>query len=139
MKQLTDLSLAGTKVTDKGMAMLSELAALESLSLRSTEVTDRGLDALRALIHLKSLNLEESKVTEKGVRAFQEAMPKVEVKALGIIFQATQKRPDFVQNGPMAIDPLIVPTQVELSAFQSFQGRIWGKKRGGKKRGHRRL
>jgi hypothetical protein len=43
---LTDLNLAGTRVTDKGLQELTGLSLLQRLDLSGTKVTSRGLGAL---------------------------------------------------------------------------------------------
>lgn len=57
----------GAKITDAGLAHLSELTALEVLELRGTLITDAGLIHLKRLRKLKALCLEGSQVTDEGV------------------------------------------------------------------------
>jgi hypothetical protein len=69
LKQLPDLrrlTLASTRVTDKGLAYLKDLKNLEELILSQTRITDAGLKHLEALSKLTEVKLVLTKVTEKG-------------------------------------------------------------------------
>ena len=57
------LNLAGTGVTDRGIAWLTNLPNLRSLHLERTAVTDEGVSALAALPGLTYLNLHSTAVT----------------------------------------------------------------------------
>lgn len=57
---------------------MKELAALKNLSelsLLNTQVTDAGLKELASLKKLETLNLFETKVTTAGVAELQKALP----------------------------------------------------------------
>jgi Leucine-rich repeat (LRR) protein len=66
LKQLTYLSLSGTKVTDKGMRFITGLKNLESLSLDFTEVSETGLIYLAGMDKLKSLRFQKFGDDELG-------------------------------------------------------------------------
>lgn len=58
------LNLAGTAVTDAGLAVLARFGALERLSLSGTRVSDAGVGAIGGLSRLESLNLVGTGVTD---------------------------------------------------------------------------
>ncbi|CAN5909343.1 ribonuclease inhibitor [soil metagenome] len=102
-EQLTWLDLAGTSVSDAGLAQVAELPNLTRLHLQKTQVTDAGLVHLKNLEHrsylnlygtqitdaglkqldglknLRSLYLWQTKVTEAGVKALQQKLPGLKV------------------------------------------------------------
>ena len=73
MPNLRALHLKRTAVTDAGLARLSHLARLESLDLYGTAVTDAGLTALRPLPNLARLYVWRTKVTPAAAAAFATA------------------------------------------------------------------
>ena len=81
LTSLTDLSLAGTRVTDGGLASLAELPRLRWLNLWGcTDVSDAGLPSLAALRNLRSLTLWGcTGVTDKGAAALGRELPRCEV------------------------------------------------------------
>lgn len=62
-KSLRELDLSQTAVTDRGVAPLAELSALEQLFLTDTAVGDDGIRSLRRLERLSHLALSGTKVT----------------------------------------------------------------------------
>ena len=66
-QQIVRLSLAGTGITNAGLAHLSGLKNLALFHLERTAVTDEGLAALKDLGELQYLNLYGTKVTDKGL------------------------------------------------------------------------
>jgi delta 1-pyrroline-5-carboxylate dehydrogenase len=103
LKELDDLRLTGTQITDAGMEHLAKLqslkylrvedtrisdpglekigkiASLETLDLTLTKITDAGLERLIDLRNLKALNLQQTKVTAAGMEKIQKALPKCKV------------------------------------------------------------
>ena len=73
MPNLSRLHLERTQVSDKGLAQLGGLNELEYLNLYSTEITDAGLDQLQGLPKLKQLYLWQTKVSPGAGKAFAEA------------------------------------------------------------------
>jgi hypothetical protein len=61
------LDASETRVTDAGMSHLSRARALTTLSLRKTRITDAGLSHLKNLKTLKSIDLTGTQVTDQGV------------------------------------------------------------------------
>jgi hypothetical protein len=47
LKNLKDVSLNGTKITDAGLTELARVQSLQSLSLKGTKVTKAGIAALQ--------------------------------------------------------------------------------------------
>ena len=66
-KNITHLSLARTKVTDRALRTVARMSKLTSLDVSDTAITDQGLRHLRALGELRSLNLHSTGVTDAGV------------------------------------------------------------------------
>jgi mono/diheme cytochrome c family protein len=64
---ITWLDLAGTGVTDAGLAQVAAMGKLTSLHLERTGITDAGLAHLAGLKHLEYLNLYGTKVTGAGL------------------------------------------------------------------------
>src|SRR5436190_1673444 len=67
LTSLTELNLAGTKITDAGFAALADLTNLTRLHLELTTVTDAGLAHLKKLANLNYLNLYGTAVTDAGL------------------------------------------------------------------------
>jgi YHS domain-containing protein len=65
--QVYELNLAGSKVTDAGMASLAPLTNLRRLHLEKTAVTDAGLEKIKGLANLEYLNLYGTAVTDAGL------------------------------------------------------------------------
>ena len=61
------MSLLGSPVKDKGLAVLPRLMALKSLSLASTDVTDEGMRHVAGLTRLERLDLTNTDVNDKGL------------------------------------------------------------------------
>jgi YHS domain-containing protein len=72
MPNLVRLHLQRTAVSDDGLAQLASLGNLEYLNLYGTAVSDAGLDQLKALPKLRQVYLWQSKVTPTAARAFAE-------------------------------------------------------------------
>ncbi len=77
LKQLRELDLNGSQVTDAGLKVLGqELPALETLKLSGTAVTDAGLTESLALMEsLKRLDLRGTKVSPEVLKTWREAKP----------------------------------------------------------------
>ncbi|MBL7648910.1 MAG: hypothetical protein JNK74_22265 [Candidatus Hydrogenedentes bacterium] len=65
--QLTWLNLAGTKITDAGLATVAGLSKVTRLHLERTGITDAGLAHLAGLTNLEYLNLYGTQVTDAGL------------------------------------------------------------------------
>ena len=79
LKNLRKLHLEKTAISDAGIAHLKGLTNLEYLNLYSTKVGDAGIAELSGLKNLKELYLWESKVTPAGVGELKKAIPGVVV------------------------------------------------------------
>jgi len=67
------------KVTDKGIAHLVKLERLEELHLNKTSITDKGLLELKPLEGLRSLSVGGTKVTQAAAEKFPDEMPNLRV------------------------------------------------------------
>ncbi|MGB7159930.1 MAG: c-type cytochrome domain-containing protein, partial [Tepidisphaeraceae bacterium] len=68
------LNIAGTKVTDEGLAALASMPNLQRLRLERTGVTDDGMKHLSKLSKLNYLNLYGTPITDAGLKPL-EALP----------------------------------------------------------------
>jgi hypothetical protein len=66
-EEMMDLRLAGTAVTDAGLANLGSCSKLRCLILRNTQVTDGGLASLAGCKSLWILDLAETQLTDAGL------------------------------------------------------------------------
>jgi hypothetical protein len=67
--RVDSLSLAGTRITDRGLAVLNERPYFSYLDLSRTSVTDRGLASMSRCCP-RMLNLSGTRVTDATVRLF---------------------------------------------------------------------
>jgi hypothetical protein len=79
MKNLKRLYLQNTAVTDAGLGQLKGLSGLEYLNLYGTKVTNAGLQKLAGLGNLKKVFVWQTKVTKPGADAFRKKVPGAEV------------------------------------------------------------
>lgn len=73
---LRKIKLNGTEVSDVILATLSALPKLEVINLYGTQVTDEGLSGLNNHPNLHRVYVWNTKVTEKGAKLLQEALQK---------------------------------------------------------------
>jgi hypothetical protein len=69
LKQLQELVLAGCRVTDHGLSLLTGLDSLVTLDLTGTNIGDEGVAAVASLRALRDLRLDDTRVTDMGVAA----------------------------------------------------------------------
>jgi YHS domain-containing protein len=74
MANLTRLHLERTRITDAGLTRLAALHGLEYLNLYGTPITDAGLPSLQSLPKLKKVYLWQTKVTPRAAQAFAESL-----------------------------------------------------------------
>ena len=65
---ITSLSLNGLDKTDAMLSHVSKLRNLEQLNVRVSRITDKGLDPLVSLPRLRSLDLTQTRVTDDGLK-----------------------------------------------------------------------
>jgi len=76
LQQLEILSLWNTKkITDAGLRDVAKLEQLRVFSLSETQITDEGLKEVAKLQQLERLNLHDTKITAAGVAELQKALP----------------------------------------------------------------
>ena len=70
-RELRRLDLRGSRITDAGMAQLSDLGKIKDLNLGDCEaVTDAGIRVISNFRDLKSLSLTGTQLTDAGISAF---------------------------------------------------------------------
>lgn len=69
LQNLKFLWLDGTRVSDEGLKHVAKLASLEDLGLQDTAITDAGLAYLRGLPNLRTIALTNPKITDRGLEA----------------------------------------------------------------------
>jgi len=78
--RLRDLTLAGSGVTDAGLAHLRSLdGKLRSLDVSNTSITANGLLHLQMITSLEVLRITNTSVTDTAIIEFQKAMPNCKV------------------------------------------------------------
>ncbi|MFZ0791859.1 MAG: hypothetical protein WAM94_19775, partial [Chromatiaceae bacterium] len=76
LKQLRELDLNDTQVTDSGLALLAALPTLERLRLARTRITDAGFNEhLVPRPGLVELDLRGTQVTKEAISAWRAAKP----------------------------------------------------------------
>lgn len=81
LREVQELMIEGTSVTDAGVAALGGLTKVVRMSLLNSNVGDAGLASLRPLTSLRSLNLTGTQVTPEGIGALKAAIPSLDVMA----------------------------------------------------------
>lgn len=66
---ISELDLAGSGVTDKGLAELDRFTNVRNLKLSNTAVTDQSLGVIAKLEKLEILNLYGTAVSDEGIKA----------------------------------------------------------------------
>ncbi len=66
--------------TLRAIAAEVERFRVEGLDLAGTKITDAGLAHLKGLTGLRELDLRSTKTTDAGVRALEEALPRLKVR-----------------------------------------------------------
>jgi hypothetical protein len=72
LTNLRELRLDNTQVSDAGLAHLQELTQLEALTLNNTQVSDAGLAHLRGLTQLEGLSLYNTRASDVGLAHLRE-------------------------------------------------------------------
>jgi len=80
LKQLEELHIGGSNITDAGLRHLEGHGALRTINLWRTKVGDTGLQSLPSLPKLEDVFVGETQVTDAGVRTFQAKLPKCQVR-----------------------------------------------------------
>lgn len=83
MKNLKELNLSSTRMTDSGMEKLSQNSSIEKLNLSSSfELTGKSIDYLSRMSNLKELNLSyASKLRPSDIQRLQKALPDTIIKS----------------------------------------------------------
>lgn len=79
LPNLTRLHLEKTSISDAGLAHLAGMQQLEYLNLYGTQVSDAGVDQLAGLASLQKLYLWQSKVTDAGADKLRAAIPEIDI------------------------------------------------------------
>jgi serine/threonine protein kinase len=79
LRELTELNLSGTPITDAAIARLRSLPHLQILTLCDTNISDRAVPDLASLDSLRNLNLQNTKITTNGVRQLKSALKNCDI------------------------------------------------------------
>jgi len=96
---LTKLSLANTSVDDAALKQIEGLTNLMSLNLYNTKVTDAGLASLKDMKFLYKLYAWQSGVTEKGAAELKKALPNIDVN-LGFKLAKVEPKKEEKKEAP---------------------------------------
>ena len=89
---LNTLHIAGTRISDSGLQHLSHLSRLQYLDLsHNKDVTDEGLTHLKRLRNLSNLRLLSTRVTATGAQELQTALPDCKIATNSIWARATPR------------------------------------------------
>jgi hypothetical protein len=77
-EQLEELDLSGTQITDEGLACLEGLPRLKLLWLADCKVTDGALPRLLRLKNLEQLDLTNTQVSAEAWRTLQQELPRLQ-------------------------------------------------------------
>lgn len=78
---LKRLNLAVTSIDDAGLVGLTRFPTLEFLVIHRTSVTDAGVDSLSRLKALRTLDVTGTQISEDGLKRLREALPDCLIKA----------------------------------------------------------
>jgi hypothetical protein len=106
LKNLQDLVLADTSVTDLGMEYVVHLRQLQGLAFKNTEISDTGLKHIGAITNLIDLDLWGTKVTDVGLK-YLAGLTKLQ--SLGL------RDTKVTDSGLNHLKPLVNLRQLELS------------------------
>tara|TARA_B100000963_G_scaffold92116_1_gene79246 strand:- start:267 stop:719 length:453 start_codon:yes stop_codon:yes gene_type:complete len=67
LKEITDLSLEETQITEEGIRYIAKLPKLEWLNLYKTKVNNRSLKEIAKIKSLKLLPIGSTKITDEGI------------------------------------------------------------------------
>lgn len=81
MPNLKTLRLAGTSLSDAGLAHVKKLDKLETLFLAETKITDAGLVRLAACRQLRTLDVSRTSVTQVGIATLRKSSPQLNIIA----------------------------------------------------------
>ena len=116
-QQLTWLNLAGTGVTDAGMAQLEQFPKLTRLHLENTTVGDAGLAHLAKLEHLQYVNLYGTAVTDAGLAHLHQLpnLQKVYLWQTGVTEEGVKAlraaQPDLQINTGLEVAAFVEPVE----------------------------
>jgi serine/threonine protein kinase len=80
LKDLTQLDLSGTAITDAAIAKLKGLRSLTTLILYdNADLTDAAIPDLKQLTGLKNLDLQNTKISRGGVAELRAALPNCKI------------------------------------------------------------
>lgn len=81
LKNLEELNLSHTRLTDDGLVYIEHLVKLKKLNLSHTNVTDLGIPQLLELKNLRRLYLANTKITKKSILLLKECLPNCKIFA----------------------------------------------------------
>lgn len=89
LRKLEALNCNGAQITDAGLAHLAGMPRLWQLMLSDTQVSDYGMAHLMKLSHLRWLAVEHTRVSEAGIKRLQMAVPRLG----GVVYTTKASKP----------------------------------------------
>lgn len=74
LSDVVELSLAGTQITNAGLAQLQEFHKLRRLDLSNTKISDAGLEQLKKLTRLEHLSIAGTKISPSRLPDLMQAL-----------------------------------------------------------------
>lgn len=125
LKNLRRLHLERTKIGDAGMAHVAKLGELRYLNLYETKVTDKGVGLLSGLKKLESLYLWKSGVTDAGAGALAKALPKTYINR-GLDSVPPPSKPVVVGPAPVNAKCPFTGKAIDRTKTTVYQGQLVG-------------
>jgi hypothetical protein len=90
-KNLTHVSLLGTKITNAGLAHFKECKTVTDLALSGTDVDDGSVAVIKGFTRLTDLVVNSTRITEKGAKELAAALPGCRIQYDGGTIEPTRK------------------------------------------------
>lgn len=107
-KELSELSILNSSITDAGLEHLASYSSLTTAGLANSRITDRGLKVLSELKNLTHLDLSNTAITDDGLRQYYLSTDFMSLKELRLggtqvsapaVKEFQQKHPKLVVYG----------------------------------------
>lgn len=104
LKNLKNLSLSRTSITDASIDDLKNLPALTTLDLSSTSVGDAAIESLASLEGVRSVDLKATGFTTNGIELLKKRRPDLEIQADSPSLVLSNANVEFWSNGEIVFE-----------------------------------